>query len=140
MKTDLYDDRSVLSLLRRLRDETTQLLRQEVSLAKAEMSEKVSSMGRNVAFLVVGGVVLLAGLMFVLQSISRLIHVGLIEADVGVDVAVWLAPLIVGLIVMIIGYIALKSGRKELGASNLTPERTLESVRRDAQLVKEHVK
>jgi hypothetical protein len=54
--------------------------------------------------------------------------------------AAWLAPLIIGLIVMIAGYISLSKGRKEFKAESLKPSRTMESLRRDTQLVKEHLK
>jgi hypothetical protein len=52
----------------------------------------------------------------------------------------WLAPLIVGLAVMVLGFIALGIGKRELSGSNLTPSRTMDSLRQDGQLVKEHVK
>jgi len=54
--------------------------------------------------------------------------------------AAWLAPLIVGLAVMVLGFIAVGIGKHELSGSNLMPSRTMESLRRDTQLVKEHVK
>jgi len=53
---------------------------------------------------------------------------------------VWLAPLIVGVIVMIVGYVLLSRGRKQLDAESLAPERTIESLQRDARLAKEHAK
>ena len=51
----------------------------------------------------------------------------------------WLAPLIIGLAVMVVGFIALGIGKHELSSSNLQPSRTMESLRRDSQLLKEHV-
>ena len=39
---------------------------------------------------------------------------------------------------MILGFIALARGRTQLKARSLAPERTMESLRRDAQLAKEH--
>ena len=56
------------------------------------------------------------------------------------DHAGWLAPLIVGLAVMVLGFIALATGRSELKTSNLKPERSMQSLRRDTELVKEHVR
>jgi len=51
------DDRSIGELIAELSRETVALVRQEVQLAKAEMSQKASRVGKNVGFLIVGGVV-----------------------------------------------------------------------------------
>ena len=48
------DDRSIGELFSELSRETTALLRQEVQLAKVEMTQKASRVGKNVGFLVVG--------------------------------------------------------------------------------------
>ena len=44
------DDRSIGELFAELSRETTALLRQEVQLAKAEMTQKASRVGKNVGF------------------------------------------------------------------------------------------
>lgn len=54
------------------------------------------------------------------------------------EVADWLAPLIVGVAVMVLGLVALMRGRRNVKPVNLAPERTMESLRRDAQMVKGH--
>jgi hypothetical protein len=129
------EGRSLISLFSDLWRETSRLVHAEAELAKAEISEKVSEVGTGIGAIAAGGAILFAGFIVLLFA-----AVGALELMLQTEHAIWLAPLIVGLIVMIVGYIALKSGRKELGASNLTPERTIDSVRRDARLVKEHVK
>jgi hypothetical protein len=52
---------------------------------------------------------------------------------------VWLAPWVVGIVVAIVGYVMLQKGLNTVKAQNLTPERTAESVRKDAEVVKEHL-
>ena len=47
-------DRSIAELFSELSRETTALLRQEVQLAKAEMTQKASRVGRTWALLVIG--------------------------------------------------------------------------------------
>ena len=47
-------DRSIAELFSELSRETTALLRQEVRLARAEMTQKASRVGKNVGFLVIG--------------------------------------------------------------------------------------
>lgn len=129
------EGRSLISLFSDLWRETSRLVHAEAELAKAEISEKVSEVGTGVAAIAAGGAILFAGFIVLLFA-----AVGALQLMLQTEHAIWLAPLIVGLVVMIAGYVALRSGRKELKASSLTPDRTLESVRRDAQLVKEHVK
>jgi xanthine/uracil permease len=80
-----------------------------------------------------GGAVLFAGFIVLLFA-----AVGALELMLDTEHSVWLAPLLVGLVVMIIGYILLSRGRKQMKAESLAPERTLESLQRDARLAKEH--
>jgi hypothetical protein len=62
------DGRSMVELLKELRDETVTLMRQEVALAKVELSEKAVRYGRNIAYLAIGGLILYAGLLFLLAA------------------------------------------------------------------------
>jgi len=56
-------DRSIAELFSELSRETTALLRQEVQLAKAEITQKASRVGKNGGFLVIGGVVVYTGVL-----------------------------------------------------------------------------
>lgn len=115
--------------------QTSRLARAEAELAKEEISQKVSEVGTGVASVATGGAVLFAGFIVLLFA-----AVGALQMVMDTGHDVWLAPLIVGAVVALAGYIALKKGRKELTASNLKPGRTLDSLRSDARFVKEHVK
>jgi hypothetical protein len=81
-----------------------------------------------------GGAVLFAGFLVLLGA-----AVGALMVVLPPDTAPWLAPLIVGAIVTIAGAIALSSGKRKLAAENLKPTRTLDSLRRDAEVAKEHL-
>jgi hypothetical protein len=48
----------------------------------------------------------------------------------------WLAALIVGGVVTLVGAILLASGRRKLEPRNMVPSRTTESLRRDTEVVK----
>ena len=50
-------DRSLGDLFAELTHETTTLVRQEVTLAKAELSHKAAEVGKDVGFLAAGGLV-----------------------------------------------------------------------------------
>jgi hypothetical protein len=127
--------RSLIGLFGDLWRETSTLVRDEAELAKAEISEKISQLGAGVAEIAAGGAILFAGFIVLLFA-----AVGALEMLIDSEHAIWMAPLIVGLVVMIAGFIALQKGRKEMKAENLAPRRTLQSLRDDAQLAKEHVK
>jgi hypothetical protein len=130
----LGDSRSLIALFSDLFRETSTLVHQEAQLAKAEMSEKVSEVGKGIAAIAIGGAIIFAGFIVLLIAASNGLAMMLPEEH-----ANWLAPLIVGLAVMVLGFIALAMGRHELSASNLRPARTMQSLRRDTELVKEHV-
>lgn len=128
-------DRTLISLFSDLFRETRTLVHDEVELARAEMSEKVSQVESGVISIAMAGAILFAGfLMIVIAATAAL---GMV---LPLEYAPWLAPLIVGAVVMLIGWIALANGRRDLRARNLAPTRTMESLRRDRELVKEHVR
>jgi uncharacterized membrane protein YgdD (TMEM256/DUF423 family) len=127
--------RSLVGLFSDLWRETQTLVHQEAQLAKAEISEKVSQVTTGAGEIAAGGLVLFAGFIVLLFA-----AVGALQLMIASEHAIWLAPLIVGVIVMIVGYIVLSRGRKQLQAENLAPERTMESLQRNATLAKEHVK
>src|SRR6478672_2016197 len=93
---------SIPNLLRDLRDETTTLLRQEANLAKAEMREHVSRLGGHAAHLAVGGFVAYAGIIVLLIGIGHLLGAVLVRAGMDPELAQWLAPTVIGLIVALI--------------------------------------
>lgn len=129
------EGRSLTGLFSDLWRETTALLRDEAELAKAEISEKLSQAGAGMTSLAVGGAVAFAGFLLLLIAASNALAQALSP-----DVAAWLAPLIVGAVVLMIGLIALVKGRKYLKSSNLRPTRSAHSLRSDGQLAKEHFK
>ena len=128
-------ERSLLSLFSDLWRETTALVHEEAELAKAELSEKVSQVTTGAGEIAAGGAILFAGFIVLLFA-----AVGALELMLPTEHSIWIAPLIVGLVVMIIGFIALSRGKKQMQAESLAPQRTLESLKRDARLAKEHVK
>ena len=125
------DDRSLGELFADLSRKTGVLVRQEIALARTEMTEKLSEVGKNVGFLVVGGAVLYMGLLFVLAGIAILL------ASFMPD---WLSALVVGLIVAIVGFVLVQRGRSALRDTNLKPEKTIETLKEDKEWVQQQVK
>ena len=130
----LGENRSLIALFSDLFRETSTLVHQEAQLAKAEISEKVSDVGKGVAAIAIGGAIVFAGFIVLLFAASNGLALMLPPEH-----ADWLAPLIVGLSVIVLGFIALAMGKHELSATHLRPSRTIESLRKDTELVKEHV-
>lgn len=132
-RNDVPDRRSLIGLFSDLWRETSTLLRAEAELAKVELSEKVSQIQTALVSLAIGGAILLAAILLLLEA-----AVNALATVLPPEQAPWLAPLIVGVVVGIAGFIALAKGRRDLEARNLAPTRTMHSLRRDAELTREH--
>ena len=130
-----YQRRPLVRLFSDLWRESATLIRNEAELAKAEIAEKVSALGTGMVSLAIGGAVLFAGFLLVLFAIVS----GLAQV-LPAQQAPWLAPLIVGAMVLFVGWLLLASGRDKLKTESLKPSRIARSVRRDAEVVKEHIK
>jgi xanthine/uracil permease len=130
----------ITALLRQLRDETTTLLRQEVALAKTEMSEKAATYGRNTAYLAVGGAVAYAGALLLLAALSILVS-WLFATYVELDtwIAAMLGPAIVGAIVAAIGYALIQKAIATIRSESPMPEKTIETLKEDKQWVQSKV-
>jgi hypothetical protein len=131
------EGRTLIGLFSDLWRETTRLIHAEAELAKAEMSEKVSEFQNGLVAMAIGGAVLFAGFIVLLIAASAGLYF-VLRSDT--EHAIWLAPMIVGLTVVVAGAIGVAKGRSDMKSSNLAPERTMRSLRRDAQLVKEHIR
>lgn len=128
-----HDDRSIGGLLRDLRDQTTELLRQEFALARTEMREKFAVVGRNIAFLIVGSLIAVVGIVWLLAAATAAIGAALIAAGVADETAAWLAPLILGVVVGIAGYALVHKAIATLRDTHLTPEKTVQSLKENAR-------
>ena len=128
----LRDDRSLGQILMDLRDETSQLLRQEVDLAKTEMSEKMSRLGTNLGSVATGGAVLFAGALVLLAALT-LGLIALFSQFMDRDVAMWLAPLLVGGVLAFIGYGMVKKALQALKQEGIAPQRTTQSLKENKE-------
>lgn len=126
----ILEDKSLRNLLADLVREVSILFRQEIALARAELSEDLSRLTSGAASVAIGGAVAFAGLLFLLACAT------LALANV---VAPWLAALIVGGTVSLVGLALLIKGRSDLRMNNLVPHRTIESVHHAKRLAKEHM-
>ena len=113
-------------LLRRLVDDLSTLMRQELALARAEVSKSIDEAKTGLAGVTIGGAVLYAGLLALLAAVVLLL------AEV---MPAWGAALLVGAITAIAGFAMIKAAQKKLRPDNLKPEYTQESLRRDKEVL-----
>ena len=121
-------DHSIGELVKDLATETSTLVRQEIDLAKAEMTDRGKRAGKGVGMLAAGAVVALLAF--------GALTAGLIAA---LDLAMptWLAALIVTVVYGAIAAVLVQIGRKQVQeAAPPVPEETIESVKEDVQWAK----
>lgn len=135
MSVETSQPNSIASLLQDLRDGSTTLLRQEVALAKAELRENAEEFGRNTRSLTIGALVAYAGFTVLLIGIGQLATMWLVRAGVGPDIAPWLAPSFVGLVVALIGWGLFAKAKRELSCDALAPKQTIESLKTNTRWV-----
>lgn len=128
---DGKDNRSLGELFSELAQETSTLVRQEVDLAKTEIGQKASRVGKDVGFLAAGGAVAYAGLLAILAAVV-----------VGLDtfLPLWLAALLVGLVVVAVGYFLVKKGLDALKKEDVAPQQTIETLKEDGQWIKDQTR
>lgn len=133
------DDRSLGQILKELRDETSVLLRQEVQLAKTELTENVSRAGKDAGAIAVGGAVAFLGalalLAFAIRGLSTLM-----AKFLDPDIAVWLAPLLIGLVLAGVGYSMIKKALNDLKQNSLAPTRTTQSLKENKEWLQAKIK
>ena len=123
-------ERSIGELFGQLSQDMTLLVRQEIQLARTEMSEKLSRLATNLVSVAAGGfVAYLGGLALVAALILAIRDLA--------NISLAVSALIVGAILAIVGYVMLQRGLKELKRVDLSPRRTVETLKDDVQWAKE---
>ena len=121
-------DRSLGELFSDLSQQTAELIRQEMRLAKAELSDKLSDVGRHVAMIAAAAVFGLASLMAVTAGIVLL----LIE----VGVVPWLAAVITSAVMGLAAFLLAQSGIAALRKKSIAPVETMHSLKETTQWLK----
>jgi uncharacterized membrane protein YqjE len=125
--TEEVQETSVGELIGNISSDLSTLFRQEVELAKVELKTEASKAGKAAGMLGAAGV---AG-FFVLALLSTALVAALSNVmDTG-----W-AALIVAVIWGIVGAVLYANGRKKLKTVDPTPRRTVDTLKEDAQWLK----
>jgi hypothetical protein len=112
-------ERTIGELLTDLTNETGTLIRQEVKLAGAELADKATVAGRQLAFIASGALLGGIGLLLLLQSLV----IGL-----AAYMEMWVSALVVGLAVSAIAAALISKGIATLRGTNLAPRQTIQSI------------
>lgn len=120
----IRDDRSLGELFAELSRDATALIRKEFELAKAEMSANAARIGRHAAYIAIGGALAYGGLLTVIAALVVILH--------AVGLTWWASTLIVGIVVLLVGYLLVQRGLSALQRDRLTPTETIETLKENA--------
>ena len=124
------EERSLGDLFTELATETGTLVRQEVALAQTEIVYKATKAGKNVGYLVVGGAVAYAAALALIAGIVILL---------ANFMPAWLSAMLVGVLIGGAGYFMIASALTELKKTDPMPRNTIETIKEDAQWLKDQV-
>ena len=125
------ENQTLGDLFGKLASDTSNLVRQEVSLAKVELTQSAQQTGRNVANLVIGGAIGYAALLTIIASAIMLLDRVL---------PLWSAALLVGLLVAGIAWLLVSKALAALRDTDMTPRNTVETLKEDAAWMKQQIK
>jgi uncharacterized membrane protein YqjE len=121
-------DQSIGELVKDLATETSTLVRQEIDLAKAEMTERGKRAGKGAGMLAGGAVVALLALGALTACLI---------AALDLAMPTWLAALIVTVVYLALAGVLAMTGRNQIReAAPPKPEQTIDSVKEDVQWAK----
>lgn len=121
-------DRSLGELFSDLSQQTADLIKQEMRLARVELSDKLSDVGRNAAMIGAAAVFGLAAVITVAAAITLLL------IEVGVEP--WLAAGITALAMGLTAYVLAQSGIAALRKKSIAPVETIHSLKETTQWLK----
>jgi hypothetical protein len=130
MERSMKDERSLGDLFSELAQETGMLVRQEVTLARTEITDSATRVGKNVGIIAAGGALAFCGLLAVIAAVI----LGLANF-----MPAWLSALLVGIIVIAIAALIAMPAMNALKRTKLAPTETVESIKEDAQWLKNQV-
>ena len=131
--------KSIGVLFRDVVDKTRGLLREELRLAKAEVREQVALAGRNLAWIGAGAGLALAAILILCIALNRGLVV-LFSQFMAPDIAEWLVPLLLGLVLAAVGAVLIAKGVNTLRDHlNLVPEKTKQTLKEDREWLRQKV-
>lgn len=125
------DDRSARELVTAVMGDLAELVRKESELVRSEISEKISLALKAAMGMGAGAVLLLGAFLCILAAVV----IGLSN----LMPPAW-AALLAGVVSGLIGFSLVRLGARKAEPGGLAPDRFVQQVRRDAQMIKEHMR
>jgi uncharacterized membrane protein YqjE len=125
-------DPALGDLFRQLAQDSATLVRQEMTLAKAELKSNVKSVARDAAMVAVGGILALVGVVVLIAFLVVAVGDALDNY--------WLGALVVGVLFLLVGGLLAMSSLKKLKHEEVAPTRTLETLKEDKQWLQSEIK
>jgi hypothetical protein len=125
------DTRSLGDLFSTLANQASTLVRQEVDLAKSELTQKATRASREAGMIGFGAALALGGYLALVATL-------IIVLDLFMPL--WLAALVVGLVLAGIGYAVIQQGLKGLRRLDPAPRQTIATIKDDIAWAKEQTK
>ena len=130
---------SLVDLFKKLKEDTANLVHDEIALAKTELSEKVLSAWRHLGYLAGGVLMAYAAFLLILQGLSFLLRQLLLAQGMQEGSATLLGFLIVGALVGLLGTVLILKALDALKKQPLRPTKTAQSLQEDKQWVQSKV-
>lgn len=111
-----------------LSKETTTLVHEEIALAKVELTQRVTKVSKDAAFIAAGVVLLYTGFLALVATVIIAIAYAL---------PWWLSALIVTVVLLGLGAWLAYMGYDKLRKTQLAPQQTMNSLKEDVQWIKE---
>jgi uncharacterized membrane protein YqjE len=124
-------DPSLGELFKQLAQDSATLVKQEVTLAKAEMRENLRSAGKDAAMIAVGGGLLLVGLLVLTAFLVAALGDALDNY--------WLSALIVGVLYVGVGAVLAKKYLGNLKKDDLGPDQTIQTLKEDKRWLQSEI-
>lgn len=121
---------NIIETVRALISDAALLMQQEARLARAEAGEKIEQIQIGMVSIVTGLLIAFTALLVLVQALVVALA-NIMPASV--------AALLVGITLAVIAFFAVRTGADQLKAKNLMPERTIQSVRKSAETIKDAV-
>lgn len=123
-------DPSIAQLISGVVGDAQTLVRQEIALARQEITKEITNAKQAAIKLgIAGGVLAVAGLLLILalaQGIADLLNW-----------PHWAGYVLVGVVLAIVGYVLLSSAQKQIKAVQPVPKQTIETLKENAEWIKE---
>jgi hypothetical protein len=123
--------RPLISVATEVVSDLAYLLQTEIRLARSEINEKLARVANGGAFIGIAAILLLSGIFILLLAAVRWLEVAGLPDRWGL--------VLVGGVVVALGVVLALIGARNLKGSAFVPDRTIEQVRADFSMAKEHV-